>query len=55
MPEFCEAKSHLRSTVRRMKMVMRSFSRTPGLLREESYITPVASSATALFEQGRNI
>ncbi len=45
----------LRSTISRMKMVPRSFSRMQGPLGEESYIAPVASSATALSEQGRNI
>ncbi len=38
-----------------MKKASQGFSRTQGPLREESYIAPVASLATAVFEQGRNI
>ncbi len=38
-----------------MKMAPRSLSRMQGLLGSESYIAPVASLATALSEQGRNI
>ncbi len=54
MPEFCEAKSHLRA-INNRKRLRRYCSRMHGLLEEESYIAPVASLATAVSEQGRNI
>ncbi len=45
----------LHSAVSGMKRAQRRVSRMQGVLGEETYIVPVASCATALFEQGRNI
>ena len=55
MPEFCEAKSHRFAPPSGNEKARQGFSQIQGPLGEESYIAPVASLATALSEQGRNI